>query len=100
MCIVILLSCALCPFINYSEVLAVCQVYVKNIFHYYNNSNIFYRNFGKCILSCFGIKFKRNFILCSRFPKISTVNRLYLMMIMVLVLFSTFLFCFVCCDNY
>jgi hypothetical protein len=61
MCIVILVSCPLCPFINYSEVLTVCQVYVKNIFHYYNNSNIFYRNFGKCILSCIGIKFKRIF---------------------------------------
>jgi hypothetical protein len=42
-----------------SVIITVCQVYVKNIFHYYNNSNIFYRNFGKCILSCFGIKFKR-----------------------------------------
>jgi hypothetical protein len=41
-----------CPFINYSVIITVCQVYVKNIFHYYNNSNIFYRNFRKCILSC------------------------------------------------
>ena len=59
MCIVILVSCPLYPFINYSEVLTVCQVYVKNVFHYYNNLDIFYRNFGKCISSCFGIKFKR-----------------------------------------